>query len=50
MPAETLGQFEQLILTAVTILGRENAYGMTIHESVEEMFKAKIVSVRRCVL
>lgn len=33
---EYLGDFEQLILTALMIL-RENAYGMTIHEQVEKL-------------
>jgi len=36
MPTETLGQFEQLILTSLTILGTD-AYGMTIHEKVEDL-------------
>jgi PadR family transcriptional regulator PadR len=31
-----LGDLEQLILTAVLLLG-ENAYGMTVHEKVEEL-------------
>jgi PadR family transcriptional regulator PadR len=31
-----LGDFEQLILTALMLLG-ENAYGMTIHEQVEKL-------------
>lgn len=33
---EYLGDLEQLVLTAVLLLGRE-AYGMTIHEKVEEL-------------
>lgn len=33
---ENLGEFEQLILAALMMLG-ENAYGMTIHEQVEEL-------------
>lgn len=33
---EYLGDFEQLILTALMLLG-ENAYGMTIHERVEQL-------------
>ena len=31
---DNLGEFEQLILTALMLLG-ENAYGMTVHERVE---------------
>ena len=31
---ETLGQFEQVVLTAILALG-ENAYGVTIHAKVE---------------
>lgn len=31
-----LGDLEQLVLTSVMLLGRE-AYGMTIHEKVEEL-------------
>ena len=34
--AETLGQFEQLVLTAVHSLGKE-AYGVPIHAKVSEM-------------
>ena len=33
---ESCGQFEQLVLTAVTSL-EENAYGVTIHRKVEEL-------------
>jgi DNA-binding PadR family transcriptional regulator len=33
---DNLGEFEQLILTALMILG-ENAYGMTIHEQMEKL-------------
>jgi PadR family transcriptional regulator PadR len=35
-PQLILGEFEQQVLAAVLLLG-ENAYGMTIHEKVEEM-------------
>jgi PadR family transcriptional regulator, regulatory protein PadR len=38
----TLGQFEQLVLTAVLALG-ENAYGVTIHEKVETLAHPKRV-------
>src|SRR5436190_14377672 len=31
-----IGEFEQLILAALLILG-ENAYGMTVHEQVEKL-------------
>ena len=33
---DNLGEFEQLILAALMILG-ENAYGMTIHEQMEKL-------------
>jgi DNA-binding PadR family transcriptional regulator len=33
---DNLGEFEQLILAALLMLG-ENAYGMTIHEQVEKL-------------
>lgn len=33
---DNLGEFEQLILTALMIL-RENAYGMTVHEQMEKL-------------
>jgi PadR family transcriptional regulator len=33
---DSLGQFEQLVLTAIVSL-RENAYGVTIHKKVEEL-------------
>jgi DNA-binding PadR family transcriptional regulator len=40
----TIGQFEQLVLTA--ILGLEdNAYGVTIHARVEELSQPKAVSL-----
>src|ERR1700744_1563809 len=32
----SLGQFEQLVLTAILTLG-ENAYGVTIHDKVEHL-------------
>ena len=40
----SLGQFEQLILTAILVLG-ESAYGVTIHSKVEELTKPKRVSL-----
>src|ERR1700722_5190755 len=33
---DSLGQFEQLVLTAILALG-DNAYGVTIHVKVEEL-------------
>ena len=42
--AATIGQFEQLVLTA--ILGLEdNAYGVSIHARVEELSQPKAVSL-----
>jgi DNA-binding PadR family transcriptional regulator len=40
--ANSLGQFEQLVLTAILTLG-ENAYGVTIHAKVEELSRPKRV-------
>ena len=40
----SLGQFEQLVLTAILTLG-ENAYGVTIHAKVEELARPKRVSL-----
>jgi PadR family transcriptional regulator PadR len=39
--ADSLGQFEQIVLTAVLALD-DNAYGVTIHAKVEEMSRKKI--------
>ena len=39
-----IGQFEQMVMTAVLVL-RENAYGVTIHEKVEEFASPKSVSL-----
>src|SRR3977135_1467963 len=36
----SLGQFEQLVLTAILTLG-ENAYGVTIHAKVDELARPK---------
>src|SRR5689334_11511793 len=41
---DSLGQFEQLVLTAILTL-REDAYGVTIHEKVEELAQPKPVSL-----
>ena len=40
----SLGQFEQLVLTAILSL-REDAYGVTIHEKVAELAAPKAVSL-----
>src|SRR5215475_10134447 len=39
-----LGQFEQLVLTAVLSLG-DNAYGVTIHAKIEELAKPRLVKL-----
>src|SRR5215813_12188366 len=39
-----LGQFEQLVLTAILSLG-ENAYGVTIHARIEELAKPRLVKL-----
>jgi len=41
---DSLGQFEQLILTAILRL-RDNAYGVTIHSKVRELADPKPVSL-----
>jgi PadR family transcriptional regulator PadR len=41
---ESLGQFEQLVLTAILSLG-DNAYGVTIHRKVEELAQPKSVAL-----
>ena len=38
----SLGQFEQVVLTAILSLG-ENAYGVTVHARVEELSRPKRV-------
>jgi DNA-binding PadR family transcriptional regulator len=40
----SLGQFEQLVMTAILTL-RENAYGVTIHSKVEDLVRGKSVSL-----
>jgi DNA-binding PadR family transcriptional regulator len=40
----TIGQFEQIVLTAIVTLG-ENAYGVTIHAAVKELSAPKAVSL-----
>ena len=41
---DSLGQFEQVVLTAILAL-REDAYGVTIHSKVEELARPKAVSL-----
>jgi PadR family transcriptional regulator PadR len=40
----SIGQFEQLVLTAVLTL-KEDAYGVTIHEKVGELARPKSISL-----
>ncbi|MBN9554414.1 MAG: helix-turn-helix transcriptional regulator [Alphaproteobacteria bacterium] len=40
----SLGQFEQLVLTAIVSLG-DNAYGVTIHARVEDLTKPRTVKL-----
>ena len=44
MSQALIGQFEQLVLTAILQLG-ENAYGVTIHEAVALLAAPKTVSL-----
>ena len=41
---DSLGQFEQLVLTAILML-REEAYGVTVHAKVQELARSKTVSL-----
>jgi PadR family transcriptional regulator PadR len=41
---DALGQFEQLVMTAILTL-RDEAYGVTIHAKVEELAQPKNVSL-----
>jgi DNA-binding PadR family transcriptional regulator len=41
---DALGQFEQLVLTAI-LTQREDAYGVTIHSKVQELAKPREVSL-----
>jgi DNA-binding PadR family transcriptional regulator len=41
---DSLGQFEQLVMTAI-LARREDAYGVTIHSKVEELARPKAVSL-----
>jgi DNA-binding PadR family transcriptional regulator len=40
---DSLGQFEQIVLTAILAMG-DNAYGVTIHAKVEELSKPRKVA------
>ena len=42
--ADSLGQFEQLILTAILTLG-EDAYGVSIHAKAQELARPKEISL-----
>ena len=42
--SDSLGQFEQLVLTAVVTL-RENAYGVPIHKTVQQLAASKVVTM-----
>jgi hypothetical protein len=42
--SDSLGQFEQLVLTAILTL-RDDAYGVTIHSKVEELARPKAASL-----
>jgi len=44
MNPASIGQFEQVVLTAVLVLG-DNAYGVTIHGHVEQLSQPKRVSL-----
>jgi DNA-binding PadR family transcriptional regulator len=41
---DSLGQFEQLVLTAI-LIRREDAYGVSIHAKVQELARPKSVSL-----
>ena len=43
---DSLGQFEQIVLTAILAL-RDDAYGVTIHSKVRELARPKAVSLGR---
>jgi PadR family transcriptional regulator PadR len=42
--SESCGQFEQLVLTAIASLA-DNAYGITIHDKVQELSRPKSVTL-----
>ncbi len=41
---DSVGQFEQVVLTAILALG-ENAYGVTIHDKVQQLTRPKSVQL-----
>jgi PadR family transcriptional regulator len=41
---DSLGQFEQVVLTAILAL-REDAYGVTVHSKVQELARPKTASL-----
>lgn len=41
---DSCGQFEQLVLAAIVSLG-DNAYGITIHDKVQELSRPKSVTL-----
>ena|SRR2546422_5404065 len=43
-PNNALGQFEQLVVTAIIALG-DNAYGLAIHAKVKEFYRDKFVNL-----
>ena len=43
-PSESIGQFEHVVLAAVLALG-DGAYGVTIHEKVEDFISPRTVSL-----
>ena len=43
-PQPSIGQFEQLVMTAILKCG-QNAYGVTIHDTVEALSGGKTVSL-----
>ncbi len=43
-PQSSLGQFEQLVLTAILALG-DNAYGVTIHAKVDALSAPRIAAL-----
>jgi len=42
--SDSLGQFEQLVLTAVVTLGNQ-AYGVTIHQKVKDLASSKAITL-----
>ena len=42
--SDSLGQFEQLVLTAIVTLG-DDAYGVTIHKKVHQLASSKSVTL-----